>query len=253
MLTNAVRPNLLTAQVVEQLERLIFDAGLEPGSSLPSEAELIERFGVSRVVVREAIRALETRGLVRVRQGKRPIVNGLNATMPGDFFRVALRQDANVLLELIEVRRALEVHAAFLAAKRATEDDLKAMQGTIDAMEAKSKARSDDPEGFDDADADFHQRLAAASGNRLMRLLAEALRDPLRASRTASHRGRFARGLDDTAPIAAHRKILERVAAKDAEGAARAMELHLKESLEDLRAAQRSMDCGQEASTTNPE
>jgi len=120
----------------------------------------------------------------------------------------------------------------------ASEDGLRAMQETIDTMTAKSKARADDPIGFNDAE--FHQRLAAASGNRLMRLLVEALKDPLRASRIASRQGRFACGLDDTGPITAHQEILDKVAAKDPEGAARAMELHLEEALEDLLAARRS-------------
>lgn len=207
---------------------------MQPGASIPSESELIERFGVSRVVVREAVKTLAARGLVQVRQGKRPTVKGLNATMPGDFFRMAVRHEDSALLELIEVRRALEVHIARLAAVEATEEDVTAMQETIDAMAVKSKGGTDDPTGFDDADAEFHQRLAKASGNRLMQLLVEALREPLRASRTASRRGRFARGLDDRAPIAAHARILEKVKARDAEGAAEEMRLHLEESKRDL-------------------
>lgn len=232
---NAIKPKLLSSQVVDRLEELVLDGEIRSGSSIPSESELVEQFGVSRVVIREAIRTLAARGLIEVRQGRRPTVNGLNATMPGDFFRVALRQDGNALLELIDVRWALEVHIARLAAMEATKLDVEAMQETIDAMVYKSRAATDDPEGFDDADAEFHQRLAGASGNRFMHLLAEALKEPLRASRTASRRGRFARGLDDRAPIEAHTRILDRVKAKDPEGAAKEMQQHLEESKEDLR------------------
>lgn len=229
-----IQPNLLSSQVVKRLEDLVLDGEILPGSSIPSESEMIERFGVSRVVIREAVRTLVARGLIEVRQGKRPTVNGLNATLPGDFFRVALRQDGNALLELIEVRRALEVHIARLAAVESTDQETEAMQETIDTMINKSKAGTDDPEGFDDADTEFHQRLAGASGNRFMQLLIEALKEPLRESRTASRRGRFARGLGDKAPIEAHKRILERVKARDPEGAAGEMERHLEESKNDL-------------------
>jgi DNA-binding FadR family transcriptional regulator len=88
------------------------------------------------------------------------------ASIPGDFFGMALRRDSDALLELLEVRRALEVHNS---APRRGPCDRGRFEGhareTIDTMTAKSKAKADDPIGFDDAE--FHQRLAAASGNRL--------------------------------------------------------------------------------------
>lgn len=230
-----VKPNLLSSQVVDRLEELVLDGDIRPGSSIPSESELVEQFGVSRIVIREAVRTLATRGLIEVRQGRRATVSLLNATMPGDFFRMALRQDGNALMELIEVRWALEVHTARLAALQATETDIDAMQATIDAMNAKSKSGTGDSEGFDDADAEFHQRLAIASGNRFMQLLVEALKEPLRASRTASHRGRLVRGLDDRGPIEAHTRVLDRVKVRDPEGAVIEMEQHLEDAKEDSR------------------
>lgn len=232
---DGIKPNLLSSQVVSRLEELVLDGEIPPGSSIPSESELIERFGVSRVVIREAVRTLAARGLIEVRQGRRPTVNGLNASMPGDFFRVALRQDGNALLELIEVRWALEVHIARLAAVEATAKETEAMQETIEAMLKKSRQGSDDPKGFDDADAEFHQILAGACGNRFMKLLIEALKEPLRESRNASRKGRFARGLDDRAPIEAHKRILDVVKAGDPERAAKEMKRHLEESKDDLR------------------
>ncbi|MDQ3614011.1 MAG: GntR family transcriptional regulator, partial [Chloroflexota bacterium] len=70
----------LSTQVAERLLGEILDGSFSPGSSLPSEFELVERFGVSRVVVREAIRALQVRGLVEASQGKRPTVIGLTSS-----------------------------------------------------------------------------------------------------------------------------------------------------------------------------
>jgi GntR family transcriptional repressor for pyruvate dehydrogenase complex len=228
-----VRRNLLSDQVVERLEELILGGGFEAGASLPSEAELVEQFGVSRAVIRDATRALAARGLVEVRQGKRPTVIGLNAGMPRDFFRMALRSDGSALLELVEVRRTLEVTNARLAAARADEADVQGMQRAIDAM----KADVENPETYDEADLDFHERLAAASGNRFMRLLIEALGEPLRASRVESRRGHALRGMSPALAIEAHQKILDAVIAGDPGSAAREMESHLDVALEDLRAA----------------
>src|SRR5207253_4686462 len=101
--------------VIEQLEALIF-GGLEPGEALPSEGKLAQALGVSRLTVREATRALEARGLLEIRQGRRPTVAAPNGTLVGEFFKIAVRRDTRALLELLDVRRALEVHIAALAA-----------------------------------------------------------------------------------------------------------------------------------------
>src|SRR5436189_4264077 len=104
--------------VIEQLEGLIF-GGFEPGEALPSEGKLAEDLGVSRLTVREATRTLEARGLLDIRQGRRPTVAAPNSLLLGDFFQIAIRRDPRALLDLLDVRRALEVHIATLAAKRA--------------------------------------------------------------------------------------------------------------------------------------
>src|SRR5947207_14375169 len=105
--------------VIEQLEGLIF-GGFEPGEALPSEGKLAEALGVSRLTVREATRTLEARGLLEIRQGRTPRVAAPNGALIGDFFKLAVRRDPRALLDLLDVRRALEVHIAALAARRAT-------------------------------------------------------------------------------------------------------------------------------------
>lgn len=206
---------------------------MKPGDSLPSESELVEHFGVSRVVIREATRALAARGLVEVRQGKRPTIIGFNAVMPRHFFRMGLSGDKDALLELVEVRRTLEVTNARLAAVRATGADVEEMQTAISEM----KASLEDTGAYDEADLKFHEGLANATGNRFLRLLIEALGEPLRASRVESRRGHAVRGLTPSRAIEAHQRILGAVAAKDPETAASEMEIHLEAALEDLKAA----------------
>src|SRR6266540_4729326 len=105
--------------VIQQLEGLIF-GGLEPGEALPSEGKLAEALGVSRLTVREATRTLQARGLLEVTQGRRPRVAAPNGALLGDFFEIAVRRDPRALLDLLDVRRALEVHIAALADRKST-------------------------------------------------------------------------------------------------------------------------------------
>src|SRR5438445_4588524 len=162
------RPSVL-GSVIEQLEGLIFD-GFEPGATLPSEGKLAEALGVSRLTVREATRTREARGLLEIRQGRRPTVAAPNSALVGDFFQIAIRRDPRALLDLLDVRRALEVHIATLAAKRAGQGEIADMEMSIAAM----RAAGDDSEAFHTADVRFHENLAAASGNRLLVFLIEA-------------------------------------------------------------------------------
>ena len=224
----------LGASVVERLEELIFER-LEPGDELPSEGKLAEALGVSRLTVREATRALEARGLLEIRQGRRPIVAAGNAALVGDFFKLAVRRDPRAVLDLLDIRVALEVHTASLAAKRATSADIADMTMSLAAM----RSAEHDPEAFHAADVRFHENLAAASGNRLLAFLIEALAEPLRESRLRSFAGHLAlgRGTDDL--IDAHVAILEAVKARRAKAAAAAMRAHLQQTERDLRASLR--------------
>src|SRR5919197_4694798 len=116
--------------VIERLEELIFSR-LEPGETLPSEGQLADALAVSRLSVREATRALEARGLLEISKGRRPRVAAPNSSLVGDFFKSAVRRDPRALLDLLEVRRALEVHIATLAARRASAGDIADMEMSI--------------------------------------------------------------------------------------------------------------------------
>src|ERR671935_3315818 len=101
------RPSVLDS-VIERLEAFIFES-FEPGDALPAEGKLADALGVSRLTVREATRSLEARGLLEIRQGRRPRVAAPSSALVGDFFKIAVRRDPRALLELVDVRRALEV------------------------------------------------------------------------------------------------------------------------------------------------
>src|ERR671930_1815433 len=216
--------------VIERLEELIF-AGLEPGETLPSEGQLAEALGVSRLSVREATRTLQARGLLEISKGRRPRIAAPNGSLVGDFFKSAVRRDPRAMLDLLEVRRALEVHIAALAARRATNGDIADMEMSIQAM----RAAGDESEAFHAADVRFHENLAAASGNRLLVFLIEALAEPLAESRLQSFAGHQARGGTVEDVIQQHEAILNAVRDRNPKAAAQAMREHLQQTEQDLR------------------
>jgi DNA-binding FadR family transcriptional regulator len=220
--------------VIERLEELIFER-LGPGEALPSEGKLAEALAVSRLTVREATRALEARGLLEIRQGRRPIVAAPNAALVGDFFKFAVRRDPRAVLHLLDIRIALEVHIASLAAKRATKADIADMEMSLAAL----RAAEHDPEAFHAADVRFHENLAGATGNDLLVFLIEALAEPLRESRLRSFAGHLARGRGIEDLIEAHVAILDAVKTRNSKAAAAAMRFHLRQTERDLRAFMR--------------
>jgi DNA-binding FadR family transcriptional regulator len=220
----------VTGAVVAHLEELVLGE-LEPGAALPSESELAGQLGVSRLTVREATKALQARGLVDVRQGRRPMVAHPSAGPIGDYFAAAVRRDPRRLMDLLEVRRGLEVHIASLAAASASRAAIAAAEATLVAM----REAAGDPVAFHESDIRFHESLAEGSGNQLLCFLLEAMEEPLRSARMQSMQGHLARGGSVEDVIEAHVRILERVRERDAAGAADAMREHLSQTARDLR------------------
>lgn len=223
-------------EAIAALEDVVLDE-LRPGSQLPAEAELARMLSVSRLTVREAVRALEARGLLSLRRGRRAVVRTPNGALLGDFFRTSVRRNATVIFELIELRRALEPHIAGLAAMRATSAERASMQAAVAEMDALASSKPVDEEAFHAVDLRFHGALASASGNTMLMHLIEELAQPLGVSRRYTWRGRE-RDERPLAPvIEAHRRILTAVLAGDSQMASAAMLTHLDETERDLLAA----------------
>ena len=159
------RPARFAAVVVEELSHRIVGGAIPEGSVLPTEPTLCEEFGFSRTVVREAVKLLEQRGLVRVEQGRGTTVQprSLWDLLDPDVLRIALAYDHDLSLldDLITVRRVLEREMAAAAAGRLSDGELKELTRLIEEMEGSYG----DYDRFRESDNAVHATIMRASGN----------------------------------------------------------------------------------------
>jgi GntR family transcriptional regulator, transcriptional repressor for pyruvate dehydrogenase complex len=219
----------LRDRAADQLLDMVISSGLGPGERLPPERELVGRLGVSRTVVREALNLLEARGLISIEHGRGAVVSGGSTHAVRDTLGLLLRVRPKALWELLEIREILEVEISGLAAERAGEVDVREMRGRLARMETLIDA----PEGYVDADVEFHALLARSTGNEVLLTMLDPIVELLRTSRrvSASRPGSARRALRE------HEEILARIEAGDAEGAREGMRVHLTNTARDIEAA----------------
>ena len=208
-------------KVYEQVsERLSAQIGttLQPGDALPSERELAERYGVGRSSVREALRMLESRGLIESRGSGTFVIAQWRNPFQQPLSLVVAGEDVD-RTQLFEVRRMLEAEAAALAAKRRSLGDLDLMHEATDEMEAAV----DSADVYIAADIRYHLVIAEATGNRLLLHLMQAIRERL--TEMFGTVFKFPGGPERS--IAQHRLITQAIAAEDAERARQAMTEHI--------------------------
>lgn len=213
--------------VVEHLIELIVSGALRPGGLLPVESSLCQAFGVSRTVVREAVKSLEAKGLLSVRQGVGTLVSAQeswNLLDPALLTAIVRHDDRyDVLDQLIDVRTALESSMAREAARLATPADIAELRELMTRLDAAVR----EPDLLDDIDVTFHERIMLVSGNRLGRSIvhtvhAEARRSPRYVGHSElKHRRQSNRQ---------HRAVLEAIEAKDPDAAAALMAEHITTS-----------------------
>ncbi|GAA0944696.1 FadR/GntR family transcriptional regulator [Nonomuraea longicatena] len=162
-------------RVVEQIEEAVGSGALTPGQRLPSERELMVQFSVSRSTVREALRVLQARGLVRSRPGDPGGAEVLPFTPAALHKSLATlaRVDQLSLGELVGFRMTLDAAANLMAARLRTEEQLAEMESAIGAMRAAAQRGYD---AFSAADVAFHDAVARASGNKLIQICQDVVR-----------------------------------------------------------------------------
>ena len=223
------RTPTLSDRVTQSLLDLITRSALKPGDRLPSERELGERFGVSRTVVREAIRSLASKGMLEVRTGIGATVTRMNADRASEALRLYVQGsqghvDGVTYEQINDVREMIETKVARLAATTASSADI----ASLEAIHQQFCATSNDPETASELDVALHRAIAESVHNPLFLLMLDSIQPILLEirRRVAGVPGRQGRAIE------AHGRILASIKRHDPDGAQRAMTAHLEESRE---------------------
>ncbi|HEX3874686.1 MAG TPA: FadR/GntR family transcriptional regulator [Solirubrobacteraceae bacterium] len=221
----------LADKVASAVADSIVSGRLEPGDKLPSERELGELFGVSRPVVREAVRSLTAKGLLADNPRRGHVVQALGRETVTESLTLYLRGQRLDYGKLMEVRALVEVENAGLAAGRASADQVDALRTAAARLRVGLPAQ--------DAalvDTEFHRAIATATDNAFFEILIDSIREVLLTVQLPT--------LSDAAIVRevqqAHERIIDRIAAGDPDGARQAMRDHLAESERGMRSVLRS-------------
>jgi GntR family transcriptional repressor for pyruvate dehydrogenase complex len=227
-------------KIARELQQRIRRRELRPGDQLPPERQLAGLFGASRGSVREALRALELSGVIVSRQGGGNFVSEPASSAETQPLAEFLERQRAHLLDLSEARQMFEPQLAFLAAERASEDDIDALRRAVDEQERG--LRDNDVEAVFHADRLFHQMIAETARNQTFIMLHSYLSDLVSGGRREAIENASRRTTQS--PID-HRAIYNAVAARDAAAASAAMLQHLQNVeailLDALRRYQRAL------------
>ncbi|SFR52561.1 DNA-binding transcriptional regulator, FadR family [Yoonia tamlensis] len=216
----------LSEQVAEQIGTRILGGHYRPGDTLPEESQLCSEFGVSRTVIREAVRMLVSKGMLEVR----PRI-GTRVLNPQDWqlldravleWQQSIQSDGQQLKDLIELRQAIEPQAAFLAAQRRTTADLQEIGDALRKMEQTVADNS----AYAVADAQFHIAILRAAKNRYFDALEAAIFTGLLLSIRVTNPDETRNCLS----VPLHQDIASAIIASDPNAAEQAMRVHLADS-----------------------
>ncbi|MFF5819629.1 FadR/GntR family transcriptional regulator [Lysinibacillus capsici] len=217
--------------IVDQIKEYFLNGELQPGDKLPTERELASRFNVSRTSVREALRKLEIKGFIEIKQGSGSFIKTAEShTLGEELSSTIINTEKKLIYEMLELRQALEVECAFLASRRATSVDLERISQALDMMD---QGKNDVELGIQ-ADLSFHLNIVLASHNsiflQLFQTLSEHMQDTIRATRR--QRLEDSERMQET--IDEHKKIYLAIASGDANQAKQLMENHITQIRREL-------------------
>jgi GntR family transcriptional regulator, transcriptional repressor for pyruvate dehydrogenase complex len=235
--TEVQRRPRLSDQVAQLMLEGIQEQQMAPGERLPSERELGEQFGVSRTVVREAVRALVAKGVIEVVSGSGLRIAEASATNVRESLSLYLANSTLDYEKMHDVRRVLEVHMAGIAAERSSPDDLQLLTDAHEAM-ARAVEEGKTPEELAVLDLQFHRAIARATHNELFLILLDSIGEGLLDVRRHNLR------VNAEQTIGLHDAVRERIHARDPEGARNAMSVHLEDTVETWREMHRRRHAG---------
>ncbi len=212
--------------IAEQIRRMILDSIIPSGERLPTESELMKRFGVSRSSVREAIKILQTEHIVEIRRGKGTYVTenrGVGADPLG--LRFSEQTQNEILGNLMEARALIEPEIAYTAAMRRTDQQVKDMEALLDEMDSVHLRGED----YTPYDCRFHAMIAECTQNKVFSRLIPIINDSITAAvaHTVHVAGSYQRG------ARCHRLLLESINLGNPDAAKEAAQKHIKQSLLD--------------------
>src|SRR5437867_2027670 len=214
-----IKSTRIYEEIVRQIKTMISEGRLNSGDQLPPERDLAEKFVVSRTSVREALRALESLGLVEIRPGEGTFVREVSVEALIEPLAMVMFSQREAIGELFEARRLLEPAIAALAARRATPEEVREMERILGEQAKEIAAgRTGLPQ-----DAEFHAAIASAAHNQAITRLVHGIMDLLGQSREESLNapGRPMRSHQD------HRRVLEAIRQRDEHAAEHAMRDHV--------------------------
>ena len=219
-----IRPKKISEEIVNQIKQLISKGDLKPGDRIPSERELATMLGVSRPSVREAIMVLEAMGFLDSRQGGGTFVKALTeGSIMDPLAKLVEKRDPELLRALAEVRMGLEGWSAYLAAKRATAEDIAELRRLYAIMEKQAARGGWNPE----VDAEFHFAITAASHNSLQMHVLDSIHSIFSATIQVALMEFYRQQGYIQLLLTQHREIMEAIVAQDPERARQKMMEHL--------------------------
>ena len=229
MVLGKLSRDTLTDQAIKSLTAYIRENELKPGDMLPAETVLTTQLGVSRPVIREALKALEGRNVIEIINGRGAMIKALDSKDLHEFFDRAYHFDEKTILDLLEVRQGLEVQATRIAARYHTAEEAAELTEIVHRMRA-SFGRED---AYSDSDLAFHLAVAAATHNAMMYHLIDSIRQYTRDTMLQWHTVK--RTEEDYERIQRlHEAILEAILARDVEGAGALMTRHFEDAIFDV-------------------
>ena len=219
LLFQNVQTEKLSRKISRQLLQSIVDGHYQPGSLLPAERDLAAAFGVSRVVVREGLNSLISKGILSVRQGRGTTVNPMNEWNALDPEVLMLLYGDQAFDNLIQLRRILEPELAYLAAQNITDEELEDLRAFSDLPD------TDTVEEHVERDTAFHLIIARATHNPVLLIVLSSISEMLRESR----RRTFAVPNELYKARDWHQVIYHAIAGRDPEAARQAMLTHLEQ------------------------
>jgi GntR family transcriptional repressor for pyruvate dehydrogenase complex len=218
-----IKPKRMSDQVFEQLKDLIFRGHLKPGERLMTERELAQNLGVSRPTVREAINKLVAVQLLEHRQGQGTFVNVPNAETDGNPLAAIINGQDVSLMDLLEVRLGLECNAVALAARRATDEDVREIEKSVQEM---AVAVGNGNLGSD-ADITFHMAIAYATKNTVQIHIMKSLYDLLFYGIRENLQHLYTEPINLDKVLQQHTEILNAIRQRDPDEAYAAMKRHI--------------------------